>query len=163
MNQRGSVVVVVVTGCLLPMCLVPMAWWSIGDLTESQVRGRPDLSYLLTPPDVDRATEHAALLLSGVIGVLLTGVIIAVISRYGPTLLALGIAAGLWVIGFCWGLFFRVLTVGASGANMSALAFLFVPVLLGARRSWSSWRAGSFADPSPDPSFVTWRRVGRGE
>lgn len=130
MKQRGTRALLGLASFLLPVSVLPLAWWAIGDLTESQVRGRSDLMYMFTPPDFGPATEHSAAIICGIVSVILTGLIIVFVSRIRSPVLSVGIVLALWAIGFGWGLVARTLTIGAYGANMSALILPLVPVLL---------------------------------
>lgn len=108
-----------------------MAWWLVGDLTESGVR---DPNYLFTSPEW--ATEHARPI--GIIGVAcvaagLVAFIGIVIRKIRPAGRVRAIVLGLLVLadGLVIGFVLRLLTVGAEGASFTGLTlFLGVPPVI---------------------------------
>jgi hypothetical protein len=86
--------------------------------------------YMVTPPDVSRSTEVVAAMCSVAMSLALSALLLWLLGRGSRLVPGLLILAGAWAIGIGWGGFFRALTVGAWGANMSALALSLAPVLL---------------------------------
>lgn len=108
-----------------------VAWWLVGDLTESGVR---DPNYMFTSPEW--ATEYARLI--GIIGVAcvaagLVAFIWIVIQKVRPAGRVRAIVLGLLVLadGLVIGFVLRLLTVGAEGASFTGLTlFLGVPPVI---------------------------------
>ena len=115
---------------LLPVALIPIGWWLVGDQTEGMVRHEPDLMYLVQPPRWSHQVDQLVLAASAAVVALLVVVLVLTVRRSRPTSVGLLLAAAALVIGIAWGWLGRTLTIGAHGANMSVLVLPLAPVIL---------------------------------
>lgn len=128
MRRTSTITTITLSAIALLIGGAGVAWWAVGDLTESEVR---DPDHMFTAPDW--AAQHpralaavgAVLLLAGLLGFgLLVARRIAAGARTRPIVVpGLLVADGL-LIGFV----LRLLTVGAEGASFTGLTlFVIVP------------------------------------
>jgi hypothetical protein len=131
-GRRGGVSTVTsITAIVLILGAAAVAWWLVGDLTESGVR---DPNYMFTSPEL--ATEYARLI--GILGVACVGAglvayIWTMVRNVRPAARVRAIVLGLLVLadGLVIGFVLRLLTVGAEGASFTGLTlFLAVPPVI---------------------------------
>jgi hypothetical protein len=119
-----------VIGCLSVVIGSTLAaWWMIGDLTSSQIRGRAD--YMVHPPDISPSTERLAALIGLLVAAGLSVWIGWWVARRSQRMVAsIVVVVGLWVIGFGFGFCLRAITVGYTGASFIGLVFPVIALLL---------------------------------
>ena len=103
-----------------------IAWWAVGDLTESEVR---DPTYMFTAPDWAAqysdalAAAGAVLLVAGLLGF---GLLVTRRIETGARNRAFMVQGLLLADGFLIGFVLRLLTVGAEGASFTGLTLLMI-------------------------------------
>ena len=140
--RRGShIASITVAAIALLLGGAGVAWWAVGDLTESGVR---DPNRMFTAPDW--ATQHpcalavvgAVLLMAGFVGF---GLVVT--GRSAVRTRALVVAGLLMADGLLIGFVLRLLTIGAEGASFTGLTlFVIVPpvMVVTALLMWASVR-----------------------
>jgi hypothetical protein len=86
--------------------------------------------YMFSPPRWSAGADRAALAASAVVAFALIALLVQVLRRCRPAWVPLLVVGAALVVGVGWGFFARVLTIGAYGANMSALILPLGPILL---------------------------------
>ena len=114
---------------LVPVAVLPLAWWIVGDKSDDSAPPS-DLSYLVRPPNLGSGVGSALVVVGTAVALLLSGYVYRCLRPAQPLFLAASPVALAWLVGFGWGYFGRSLTMGAGGANMSLIVVPMAPVLV---------------------------------
>jgi hypothetical protein len=126
MRRTSTTTTVALAAIALLIGSASVAWWAVGDLTESEVR---DPTYMFTAPDW--AAQHpdalaavgAVLLVAGLLGF---GLLVTRRIEAGARNRAFVVQGLLVADGFLVGFVLRLLTVGAEGASFTGLTLLMI-------------------------------------
>ena len=143
MRRTSTTTTVALAAIALLIGSASVAWWAVGDLTESEVR---DPTYMFTAPDW--AAQHpdalaavgAVLLVAGLLGF---GLLVTRRIEAGARNRAFVVQGLLVADGFLVGFVLRLLTVGAEGASFTGLTLLMIAppvVVVTALLLWASVR-----------------------